>query len=211
MNAPTYSATGAKAATKTTLSKDIFAVEIKNHELVKEAYETYLANGRLNLAVTKTRGLVRGGGRKPWRQKGTGNARVGSTRSPIWRSGGITFGPTGHENYTKKLNLKARRLALRQALSLAATSSKVHVIEDIKLKTHKTSELVKLIKKIALDGNLLIVTDKISKELSIAANNIPNITLCQSSNINVFDTLNADQIILTRSALKELDERLGAK
>src|SRR5246127_593811 len=108
MTAPTYSATGTKASANTTLPKDIFAVEVKHHELVRQAYDGYLANGRVNLAVTKTRGLVRGGGRKPWRQKGTGNARVGSSRNPIWRGGGITFGPTGHENFSKQLQNKGK-------------------------------------------------------------------------------------------------------
>src|SRR5580658_2933500 len=119
MNAPTYSASGVKASASTTLAKDIFAIDIKNHELVRAAYEAYLANGRANLAITKTRGLIRGGGRKPWRQKGTGRARFGSSRNPIWRGGGIVFGPTGEENYKRNLNVKAKRLAIRQSLSLA--------------------------------------------------------------------------------------------
>jgi large subunit ribosomal protein L4 len=95
MATPTYSKTGNKATAAVKLDKAIFEVEIKNHELLKQAYLTYLANDRGNLAVTKTRGLVRGGGRKPWQQKGTGRARFGSSRNPIWRGGGIAFGPTG--------------------------------------------------------------------------------------------------------------------
>src|SRR6202012_2575170 len=101
------------------LSKDVFGVAAKNHELLKQAYVTYLANGRENLAITKTRGLVSGGGKKPWKQKGTGRARFGSTRNPIWTGGGIVFGPTGEENYIKQLNIKAKRVAIRQALTLA--------------------------------------------------------------------------------------------
>jgi large subunit ribosomal protein L4 len=97
----------------------VFGVEIKNHELLKSAYVAYLANGRGNLAVTKTRGLVSGGGRKPWRQKGTGRARFGSSRNPIWRGGGIAFGPTGEENYSHKLPVAQKRQAIRQALSIA--------------------------------------------------------------------------------------------
>ena len=122
MNAPTYSASGQKATSQTTLSKDIFGQEIKNHQLLKDAYDAYLANGRENLAVVKTRGLVSGGGKKPWRQKGTGRARFGSSRNPIWRGGGIVFGPTGNENYTKKLNVKAKRVALKQALIVSSRS-----------------------------------------------------------------------------------------
>ncbi|HEY1645819.1 MAG TPA: 50S ribosomal protein L4 [Candidatus Saccharimonadales bacterium] len=211
MNAVTYSAAGAKSASKTTLAKDIFDVEVKNHELVKEAYNAYLANGRANLAVTKTRGLVRGGGKKPWRQKGTGRARFGSSRNPIWRGGGIVFGPTGNENYTKNLNIKAKRLALKQALTLVAAGSKVIVIEDIKLKTHKTSELAKLVKKLDLTGNSLLVVDSISKELSLASSNIPNVLLCKTTGLNVFDVLNADHIVMTKPALKELGYRLEVK
>jgi large subunit ribosomal protein L4 len=211
MNAPTYSPAGVKATTNTTLPKDIFAVEIKNHQLVRDSYEAYLANGRANLAVTKTRGLIRGGGRKPWRQKGTGRARFGSSRNPIWRGGGIVFGPTGHENYTKQMNLKAKRLALKQALSMAATSSKIIIIDDFKLKTHKTADLHKLLTKLKLTKNSLIVVDTISTELSLAANNMPAVLLTKASSLNVFDTLNADHIVITKPALKVLDERLGAK
>ena len=112
---PTYTKAGAKAATATKLDASVFAVMPKNHELLKLAYTAYLANGRDNLAVTKTRGLVSGGGKKPWRQKGTGRARFGSSRNPIWRGGGIAFGPTGEENYTKKVHVSTKRTAIRQA------------------------------------------------------------------------------------------------
>src|SRR5579884_1738941 len=130
MATPTYTKTGSKATTPAKLEKSIFSVDIKNHELVKQAYVVYQANARDNLAVVKTRGLVRGGGRKPWRQKGTGRARFGSSRNPIWRGGGIVFGPTGNENYTKSLNTKAKRQAIRQALTMAAGSDKIIIIED---------------------------------------------------------------------------------
>src|SRR6267378_3250149 len=103
---PTYTKSGNKATTAAKLDKDVFGVVPTNHELLKQAYVAYLANIRENLAVTKTRGLVSGGGKKPWKQKGTGRARFGSTRNPIWRGGGIVFGPTGNENYSKSLNIK---------------------------------------------------------------------------------------------------------
>src|ERR1700761_3330085 len=131
MAVATYTKTGTKATTPAKLDKAVFGVEAKNHDLLKQAYTSYLANGRENLAVTKTRGLVRGGGKKPWKQKGTGRARFGSSRGPIWRGGGITFGPTGQENYSKQMNTKAKRQAIRQALSDAATTNKIVVIEDI--------------------------------------------------------------------------------
>src|SRR4051812_6566672 len=98
MPTPTFTSKGAKAATSVKLDKEVFGVEVTSHQLLKDAYVTYLANGRENIAITKTRGLVRGGGKKPWKQKGTGRARFGSSRVPLWRGGGITFGPTGNEN-----------------------------------------------------------------------------------------------------------------
>ena len=207
MSAPTYTSSGTKSASGTTLPKDVFNVEVKSHELVRQAYDTYLANGRVNLAVTKTRGLVRGGGKKPWKQKGTGRARFGSTRNPIWRGGGIAFGPTGAENYSKQMNIKARRLALKQALTLA--SDKVLVIEDIKLKTAKTSDFNKLLSKLSIAGNTLIVVDAISNELSLSSRNIAEVKVVKASSLNVYDTLNADHIVFSKTALKALQERLG--
>ena len=115
-------------ADATKLPKSIFEVEVTNHELVKLAYDSYLANARLASATTKQRGEVRGGGKKPWKQKGTGRARFGSTRNPIWRGGGVVFGPRGNENYTKKLSKTSKRVAVKQALSLAHQAKKVQVL-----------------------------------------------------------------------------------
>src|ERR1035437_2230313 len=110
MSVPTYTAAGTKATTSAKLDKTVFGVVIKSHELLKHAYTTYLANGRRNLAAAKTRGDVRGGGKKPWKQKGTGRARFGSTRNPIWRGGGVAFGPNGTENHMKKLSTTSKRV-----------------------------------------------------------------------------------------------------
>lgn len=197
----TYTKSGAKATTAVKLDKSVFNVESTNHDLLKVAYSAYLANGRDNLAVTKTRGLVRGGGKKPWKQKGTGRARFGSSRVPIWRGGGITFGPTGNENYTKTLNPKAKRLAIRQALTLAVTNDKISVIEDITPKEGKTSELAKLLKKLNADRNVIIVVDNKTPELVRASRNIPGVKVVSATYVNVFDVLNADSIIFTQSAL----------
>jgi large subunit ribosomal protein L4 len=206
MPVATYTKTGTKATTPAKLDKAVFGIEVKSHELLKQAYTNYLANGRENLAVTKTRGLVRGGGRKPWRQKGTGRARFGSSRVPIWRGGGITFGPTGHENYTKNLNVKAKRLALRQALSLQADS--VTVIEDVKA-TGKTADLVKLLTKVDATRNILIVVDAKTPELIRSAKNIPDVKVVSATHVNVYDVLNADCIMFTQPALKSVADRLG--
>src|SRR5580658_7425804 len=129
MNAATFTKTGTKATTAATLDKSVFGLETIQHDLLKQAYVIYLANGRQNLAVTKTRGMVSGGGKKPWKQKGTGRARFGSSRVPIWRGGGVAFGPTGQENYARTMPLTAKRTALRQALSQAAQEKRVIILE----------------------------------------------------------------------------------
>jgi len=210
MAVATYTKTGAKAATPAKLDKAVFGVEAKNHELLKQAYTAYLANGRENLAVTKTRGLVRGGGKKPWRQKGTGRARFGSSRVPIWRGGGITFGPTGQENYRKDMNTKAKRQAIRQALSTASTAGKIVVIEDIVSKEGKTAELAKLLTKIGADRNTLIVVDKKTDELDRASRNLPNVKVVTATYVNVYDVLNADCMVFTQPALAATTDWLGA-
>ena len=211
MATPTFTAAGGKATTAAKLAKDVFDVEVTSHQLVRQAYDTYLANGRENLAVVKTRGLVRGGGRKPWKQKGTGRARFGSSRNPIWRGGGIVFGPTGEENYTKKLPVAAKRLAIRQALSLANQAGKITVIEKLSAKDGKTAELAKLLKKIdATRRTLLVVTDK-TPELVRASANLGDIKLVNATYINVYDVLNADTVVLTTDAVKAVEAWLGGK
>jgi large subunit ribosomal protein L4 len=211
MAVATYTKAGTKATTAAKLDKAVFGAVPQNHALLQSAYTAYLANGRNNLAVTKKRGEVSGGGKKPWRQKGTGRARVGSSRNPIWRGGGIAFGPTGNENYTKQLNLKAKRLAIRQALSLSAEDGRIVVIEDIKLKEAKTAELAKLLAKIEADRRTLIVVDTKSQELVRAAANLQNVKVVQAMYINVFDALNADKIVITNEALKIVSAWLGGE
>lgn len=209
MPVATFTKAGAKTTTPAKLDKAVFGVEVKHHELLKQAYTTYLANGRENLAKTKTRGDVSGGGKKPWRQKGTGRARFGSSRVPIWRGGGITFGPTGSENYTKQLNLKAKRLAIRQALTLAADANKIVVIEDLQLKEAKTAELAKLLAKIDAKGRVLLVAEHKDEKVARASKNIPLVELTAARYINVFTVLNADTVVLTKSAVDIITEWLG--
>lgn len=209
MAAPaTYTKAGAKAATAAKLDKVVFGVSPENHELLKQAYVTYLANGRENLAVSKTRGLVSGGGRKPWKQKGTGRARFGSSRNPIWRGGGIVFGPTGQENYSKQLNLKAKRLALRQALSLAAEAGKIKVIEAFESKQGKVAEAARLLAKVEATGRVVIVVDNKDDLLERATRNLSSVHTVQADYVNVYDTLNADTILFTEKALQSVTERL---
>jgi len=207
---PTYTKDGGKAATAAKLDKAVFGVEVENHELLKLAYNAYLANGRANLAVTKTRGLISGGGKKPWKQKGTGRARFGSSRNPIWRGGGIVFGPTGEENYTIKLNVKAKRLALRQALSLAADSGKVSVIDAIDLSDGKTASAAKLVSKVGAGskGRILIVVTNKDENTERATRNLAGTQVVQADYLNVYDTLNAGVILFESDALASVTERL---
>jgi large subunit ribosomal protein L4 len=205
----TYTSAGAKATAPAKLDKAVFGVAPTNHDLLKQAYTAYLANGRTNNAVTLKRGEVSGGGKKPWKQKGTGRARFGSTRNPIWRGGGIAFGPTGNENYTKEINVKAKRLAIRQALSLAAEASKIIVIEDIASKAGKTSETAGLLAKVGATRRTLLVVDTKSDELVRATANLGDVKLIQATYLNVYDVLNADSIVVTNAALAAVSEWLG--
>jgi large subunit ribosomal protein L4 len=180
-------------AAKTTLPKDIFNVEVTNHELLKLAYDSFLANSRQASATTLQRGEVRGGGKKPWKQKGTGRARFGSTRNPIWRGGGVVFGPRGNENYTKKLTKTSKRVAIRQALSLANAEKKI-LVSDIKT-TGKTSEIVKFLADNKLERKVLVVVD------IRATNNIQNVLLVRATYLNVYHILNADHLVIAPKAV----------
>jgi large subunit ribosomal protein L4 len=193
------------------LPKEVFNVDVKNHELLKLAYDSYLANNRLASATTLTRGLVRGGGKKPWRQKGTGRARFGSTRNPIWRHGGIVFGPSGNENYTKRLSTTSKRVAIRQALSLANEAKKV-VVKDIKT-TGKTAEVAKFLadNKFARKALIVVTSDEKSNELLRATSNLQNVLLVSAKYLSVYHILNADHIILSEKSVPVIKEWLTAK
>jgi large subunit ribosomal protein L4 len=188
-----------KKAATTALPEEVFAVNVQNHELLKLAYDAYLANSRKASATTKQRGEVRGGGKKPWKQKGTGRARFGSSRNPIWRGGGIVFGPRGNENYTKKITTGSKRVALKQALTLAEQAGKIFV-SDIKT-TGKTSEAVKFLADNKLDRRVLIVVDEKTPELLRATNNIQNALLVRSTYLSVYHILNADKIVLSPASV----------
>jgi large subunit ribosomal protein L4 len=211
ITALTFTKTGTKATTPTKLDASVFGRLPEHHELLKTAYVAYLANGRVNLAVTKTRGLVSGGGKKPWRQKGTGRARFGSSRNPIWRGGGIAFGPTGQENYTKKLSLTAKRQALIQALSLAADEGRIKVIEEFVNKDSKVAVTATFLRKINAQGSILLVLDVKDKLAIRATNNLPDVKLVQSTYLNIFDLLNSDSIIMSRKAVDNVTAWLGSK
>ena len=190
-----------------TLNKDVFELNVENHELLKTAYDAYLANSRSSHAKTLKRSVVRGGGKKPWKQKGTGRARFGSTRNPIWRHGGVAFGRTGEENFTKKLSRSAKKIAVRQALSLK-NADKAIIVESIAT-TGKTKEVAKKLADLKLtDKAVLMVVAEKAPEILRATNNIPNLKLVRATYLNVFDILNADAIIFSETALKATENWL---
>lgn len=206
-----YTAAGTKSAAKVTLDKNVFGVVPENHQLLKDAYVAYLANGRVNLAKTKNRGEVSGSTKKPWKQKGTGRARFGSRYNPIWRGGGITFGPTGNENYTKKISTTSKRLAVQQALSLAAKEGILNSIDSFNIKEGKVSEATKVLKKIDAKGKILIVVENKTDLVDRATRNIKDVKVSQAKYLNVFDIMNADTILATKESLQEIKEWLGSK
>lgn len=194
---------------KATLPKEVFAVEVPNHQLLKLAYDAFLANSRLSSATTLQRGEVRGGGKKPWKQKGTGRARFGSSRNPIWRGGGIVFGPRGNENYKLKLSKTSKQVALRQALTLANQAKKI-VVSDIKT-TGKTAEVAKFLadQKFDKDAKVLIVVDEKTPEIMQATNNLEKALLVRATYLSVYYILNADKIVMTPAAVKAVNAWLG--
>jgi len=211
MSVISYTKSGNKTTTTEKLNKSIFGLEVKNHNLIKDVYVSYLANGRVNLAKAKDRGDVRGGGRKPWRQKGLGRARFGSTRNPIWRGGGVAFGPTGIENYNHHINLSAKRLAVKQSLSLAAADNKIKIIETFECKDGKVKPIIKLLDKIEANGNILLVLDVKNESVIRSTRNIANLKVISAKYLNVFDVLNADSIIMSSKSLNVINDWLGDK
>ena len=192
------------AESKVTLNKDIFANKVENHELLKLAYDSYLANSRSSHAKTLKRGEVSGGGKKPWKQKGTGRARFGSTRNPIWRHGGVAFGRTGEENFTKKLAKNSKKLAVRQALSLKKADKAVFTA-DFKV-TGKTKDFVKILRDQDLeDKTVLAVTSEKTAELLRSTDNLANVKLVRATYLNVFDIMNADAVLFDAKSLQDLE------
>lgn len=202
-------ATAETKPAKATLPKNVFAVDVPNHELVKLAYDAFLANSRKASATTLQRGEVSGGGKKPWKQKGTGRARFGSSRNPIWRGGGIVFGPRGNENYSINISKTSKRVALRQALTLANEAKKIQV-SDIKT-TGKTAEIVKFFadNKFHEDAKVLIVVDEKTPEMLRATNNLQNALLVRANYLSVYYILNADKIVIAPAAVKAIEAWLA--
>jgi len=209
-NATAYSKTGTKREASVRLNELIFGLE-PNHELIGQAYRMYLANGRTAHAHTLKRGEVAGGGRKPWRQKGTGRARVGSIRVPHWRGGGVVFGPTGVENHTLSLPVRAKRLAIRHALSLRAAGGDIVVLETFAYPAPdwKVKRTLELMSRMKLEGNILMAVDVKDELIRRATRNIQGLKVVQANYLNVYDVMNADKLILTEKGLDMLATWLG--
>ncbi len=205
-----FTKTGTKKETSLKLDKAVFGLE-PNHEVLDLAYRAYLANGRSVSATTLKRGEVRGGGKKPWRQKGTGRARVGSSRVPNWRGGGVIFGPSGNENYSINLPVKVRRLAIRHALSAQATDNKIIFLETFECPEGKVKPTLGLLTNLEAKGNILLVVDLKDALVTRATQNIGNLRVVSSKYLNVFDILNADLIIITEKSLPIIEGWLGDK
>ncbi len=192
------------------LNDKIYAVKPSLH-LLAEAVRIQASNARKGLANTKTRGEVSGGGKKPWKQKGTGRARVGSTRSPIWRHGGITFGPTSDRNWSLKINKKAKTKALFMSLSDKASDGKLIVVDGLNMEAPKTKEFVQIMKSFetklnGLGKKQLLVTPRKDDSLTRASRNIPHFTSSLATSLNVTDVLKADTLVIMKDSLAVIEK-----
>ena len=189
------------------LSDEIFGIT-PNDQVVYEQINLAMANSRQGSHKVKTRSEVSGGGRKPWRQKGTGNARQGSIRAPHWVGGGVVFGPSANRNYTKKMNKKERRLALKSALTYKANDNAIVAIENFDIKTNKTKDMLKQLESLKLEGKLLIVTTELTENAILATRNIGTIKLVLANELNTYDVLYCDKLVVTEDAVKYIEEVL---
>ncbi len=188
------------------LEKEVFGVK-PNKTLIAQAIRVYLANQRVGNAQTKTRAEVRGGGRKPWRQKGTGRARIGSIRAPHWRGGGVTHGPQMRD-YSLDFPKKMKKAALISALSSKFGEKNLLVLNKLDFKEAKTKEAAALVKNLALKGKFTLVTDKIEAKESRAVKNLKDARLLSVADLNTYEVLNNKKLLLTKEAVSKIQERL---
>ena len=175
--------------------------------LVWEAVRAYLAGQRKGTHATKGRSQVRGGGKKPWRQKGTGRARAGTIRSPIWRAGGTTFGPTPR-NYAQAFPRKKRRGALKVVLSDKLKNQKLTVVVEFALESHRTKEFLEVLKTLDLDHKVLVVDDRENRNLYLSSRNVPQVKCVATLGLNVYDLLNCRHLLISKRAILNLQEVL---
>jgi large subunit ribosomal protein L4 len=176
-------------------------------QAVHDAVVGYQAAQRMGTACTKTMGEVAGSGKKPWRQKGTGRARAGSFASPLWRGGGVVFGPKPRD-FTKKVPRKTKQLALRKALSERLRAGDVVLVDELKLGSAKTKDFMGLLSALELKGSALIVAQGGDKNLTLASRNVPNVALTTSESLNTYDVLRPDKLLFTRGAFEQVEARL---
>jgi large subunit ribosomal protein L4 len=177
-------------------------------QAVHDTVVAYQAAQRMGTACTKNVGDVAGSNKKPWKQKGTGRARAGSFASPLWRGGGVVFGPKPRD-FSKKVNTKTKQLALRKALSERLKAGDVVVVDDFKLGSAKTKDFVGVLAALELTGTALIVAHDANKNLTLASRNIPNVALATSDSLNTYDVLRPDKLIFTRGAFEKVEARLS--
>jgi large subunit ribosomal protein L4 len=180
----------------------------KGTQAVHDAVVAYQAAQRMGTACTKNVGDVAGTNKKPWRQKGTGRVRTGSFQSPLWRGGGVVFGPKPRD-FTKKISRKTRQLALRKALSERLKAGDVVVVDDLKLGSPKTKDFVGVLSALELNGSALMVTQDADKNLTLASRNIPNVTLTTCDLLNTYDVLRPDKLVFTKGAFEKVEARLA--
>ena len=192
-----------KKTTKPKLPSEVFSVDF-NESLVHQALTSYMSNERQGSVLLKNRSAVRGGGKKPFRQKGTGRARAGTIRSPIWRGGGVTFASRPRD-YSKKINKKMYKAALRSIFSELLRQEKLIAIEHPKIKNPKTKEMVSFLSKLSLE-NVLIITDEIDKNLHLASRNIPHVNVVTTAEINPVMLLKPHKVAITPAAFKKIEE-----
>lgn len=192
---------------KMSLSARVFGIE-PNTQVMFDAVQVYQANSRQGTAKTKVRHEVSGGGKKPWRQKGTGRARAGSSRSPIWVGGGTVFGPTGEQNWKLSQNKKEHNLALRSALSLLTKNGLV-VVDEMKFTEKKTKNFREMLKALKTGDKVLVVAETLDDNLVCSANNLNWVKVVVPSNVSVYDLLNVDNLLITKAAVKQLEEALN--
>ena len=206
-NVTLYNVAG-QAAGEIKLNDSVFGVEY-NEAVIHQAVVRQMANERLGTHATLTRGLVRGGGKKPWRQKGTGRARVGSIRSPLWVGGGTVFGPTPR-SHAKSMNRKARQLAVKSALSEKLRSNEIVVLDKIGFAAPKTKDAIKMLAAFQVEGKALIIDgDESVMNTVLSARNIPGVKAIAPSGINIYDLVHCTKLFITKSAVEKIEEVLA--
>jgi len=200
----TYDQNG-KEVGQTRLPSEIFDVKV-NSDLIHQVVTSQMANKRTVIAHTKDRAQVRGGGRKPWRQKGTGRARHGSRRSPLWKGGGVTFGPTKVRNFEKKINKKMRRKAILMVLSAKVKNNLLLILEKLSLEKPKTKLMAGILGKLPFKGSALIVLPQLERDIVRAARNIKDVATVEARNLNALDLLSFKYLIMPKDSIKVIKE-----